>query len=231
MMTALDFWAGQGFQVLWVHLTTAPDGDAGRLAYHHKRLRQSVEAKWGYEGLQFVEVITKEGHGVIHALWAWRPHTWRRGEKARPFYVPQRWLSEAWGRIHGAKVVWIEKVRTEEAGRLARYMAGQYMAGQEAVVRITASWKRMLGISGVRLWRWWRAHYRETERKEALMTWKDLLRSGKADLRNVGEVSLLSIRARARAWIKVEETLGRPRDRKARSRFYENVERSDEQAL
>jgi hypothetical protein len=42
----------------------------------------------------------------------------------------QPWLSETWGRLHGAPVVWIQSVKldTVDQLRLSKYMATQYMA-------------------------------------------------------------------------------------------------------
>lgn len=82
LMTVLDFWGGHGYQIVWVQLTTAPDGDAKRLAAHHQRLRRMVGRRWGFGDIQWAEALTLEGHGVIHALWAWKG--------TRSFYVPQR---------------------------------------------------------------------------------------------------------------------------------------------
>ena len=39
----LWFWECHQFQVLWVTLSTAEGGDAEKLTYHHKQLRQRIE--------------------------------------------------------------------------------------------------------------------------------------------------------------------------------------------
>jgi hypothetical protein len=214
-MTVLDFWGGHSYQVVWVHLTTAPDGDGGRLAAHHQRLRRMVSRRWGFAEIQWAEALTLEGHGVIHALWVWKG--------ARSFYVPQKWLSEAWGRIHGAPVVWIERVRMHDAGALAKYMVTQYMAGQEALRQVRVSWRPMLGVSGVALWAWWKRHYRPHERREALETFRKLLREGRSTVRGVGEVTVTGVRAARRSahgpngWLR-EGVMSREAQRRGRRR-------------
>lgn len=44
----LWFWEAHHFQVLWVTLSTAEGGQADKLTYHHKQLRQRIERQLGY---------------------------------------------------------------------------------------------------------------------------------------------------------------------------------------
>ena len=62
----LWFWEAHHFQVLWVTLSTADGGQADKLTYHHKQLRQRIERQLGYRGLEYYQVRTEEGHGVLH---------------------------------------------------------------------------------------------------------------------------------------------------------------------
>ena len=56
-----------------VTLSTAEGGDAEKLKpYHHKQLRNRVERQLGFQGLEYYQVGTEEGHGVLHIFWAWR---------------------------------------------------------------------------------------------------------------------------------------------------------------
>ncbi len=43
----LYFWESHRFQVLWVTLSTGPGGNADKLTYHHKQLRQRIERHMG----------------------------------------------------------------------------------------------------------------------------------------------------------------------------------------
>jgi len=144
--------------VLWVCLTTAPGGDARRLAYNHQRLRQRIESVLGFKGLEFIVVKTREGHGVLHALWGWRPPPGWRG---KDFYVPQKWLSEEWRRIHNAYVVWISRVRKGRRSlrRVGAYAVAQYVAEQRGFERLSWSWRRSLGFPLAGAWealrKWW----------------------------------------------------------------------------
>jgi hypothetical protein len=121
----------------WVGLTTRKGGDAAKLAQNHWRLRKWIEKTLGFEGLQYVQVSTSEGGGVLHIVWAWR------GE--RSFYIPQHKLSAAWGRIHGAPIVWISAMGTtrKDCKNTARYMITQYCVEQDGFKRLSYSWDRL----------------------------------------------------------------------------------------
>jgi hypothetical protein len=47
----LWFWEAHHFQVLWVTLSTAEGGQADKLTYHHKQLRQRIERQLGLSRL------------------------------------------------------------------------------------------------------------------------------------------------------------------------------------
>jgi hypothetical protein len=53
-------------------------------------------------------------------------HVIFRGE-----YIPQEWLSKTWEELHGAKIVFIEKLYGNSK-RMAAYLATQYLSLQEA---------------------------------------------------------------------------------------------------
>jgi hypothetical protein len=101
-------------------------------------------------------VETSEGHGVIHAIVAWRP---RDGYRQRPFLIPKAWLHAEWEKIHGAWATSVEKVSMHagSARGISRYIANQYLAsqtkeGESALVRIAGSWRRTFGFSLGRAW-------------------------------------------------------------------------------
>jgi len=168
-------------------LSTARGGDSGRLSDHHKRLRQSVERHLGFSGLEFVQVSTSEGNGVLHIVWAWRG--------SRSFYVPQAWLSSEWNRIHGAPVVWIAPIggSRRDAHFTSRYMVTQYCVEQNGFKRLSWSWSR-LPFALVSSWETlkrlashsylddgfrWQRHYVLTI-SEVVAAWEHLLESGSA---------------------------------------------------
>jgi len=129
-----DYWQSRGYQFLWVMLSTANGGNASKLAYDHKRLRLSLDRRLGFGGVQFFQVLTTEGNGVLHVVWAWKGQ--------RSFYVPQDWLSREWNRIHGAPVVWVRRVGNGQRDRdkVSRYVIQQYCGGQSGFVRFSYSW-------------------------------------------------------------------------------------------
>ncbi len=182
----LWFWECHQFQVLWVTLSTAEGGDAEKLTYHHKQLRQRIERQLGFQGLEYYQVRTEEGHGVLHIFWAWRVPD---GERARRFWISQEWLSAQWQSLHGAPVVWIKAYQPSHRSRnrLSRYVISQYVQDQCGYVNMCWSWKRSLGFPISRLWeemrhQWsTRNAYRrirgeiEIPRIVFIKTWEDLL--------------------------------------------------------
>jgi len=171
----LKFWLSHDYQVLWVCLTSSPNSDAKALAYHHQILRQRIERELGYPGVEHFQVRTKEGYGVLHCFWAWRER--RPGFRQRSFYVPQDWLSRAWEEIHGAKIVWVCRLRKSKKSIkiVSAYAVSQYCAGQSKFERMSWSWKRSLGFPMVRVWNWIRSRYEDLH--DSLLIW-DLLLSG-----------------------------------------------------
>lgn len=147
----LWFWECHGFQVLWIMLSTAAGGDASKLSYRHKLIRQRIERLLGYVGIEHYQVRTEEGHGVLHIFWAWRP---RPGERARRFWIDQRWLSTQWEQIHGAPIVWVKAYRPgrHSRNRLSRYVISQYVQDQSGYVNMCWSWKRSLGFPLGAVW-------------------------------------------------------------------------------
>jgi hypothetical protein len=142
----LWFWECHQFQVLWVTLSTAEGGDAEKLTYHHKQLRQRIERQLGFQGLEYYQVRTEEGHGVLHIFWAWRVPD---GERARRFWISQEWLSSQWQALHGAPVVWIKAYQPSHRSRnrLSRYVISQYVQDQCGYVNMCWSWKTVAWLS------------------------------------------------------------------------------------
>ncbi len=124
-------------QISRIDLTTADNGPAHLLRRHLQELRRRVERDLGYKGVETFVVETSEGNGVLHMVWAWA------GD--RPFIIDQGWLSEQWDTIHGAYIVYIQRMNlgNNSIRRVGRYFALQYLADQRgALVRMSWSWKR-----------------------------------------------------------------------------------------
>ena len=195
------YWSTHDYQLLWVMLSTAPGGDRSKLAYHHKRIRQQLERKLGYKGVQMFQVETSEGHGVLHIVWAWH------GDQT--FYVPQDWLSAEWERIHGAKIVWVSRIggSKKDRDKVGRYMIAQYCGSQSGFVRFSWSWwsmdvavsknweslKRLASVSfydETARWHWRREYI--LPMSEVITAWESLLTDGETML---GE-TLIELRGR-----------------------------------
>jgi hypothetical protein len=182
-------------QLLRVDLTTASGGPSHLLRKHLQELRRRIERDLGFKGLETFVVETSEGNGVLHMVWAWA------GD--RPLIVEQKWLSEQWERIHGAKIVWIRRMGLEKKDirTVSRYFALQYLANQgDALVRMSWSWRRARFAIG-KGWKFmWRALRRINRRRQAqdwrypcddvpfselLIAWEELLSVGSCTLGSV----------------------------------------------
>lgn len=185
--TVLHYWEHNGYQGLWVMLSSAPGCDPELLASHHARLVERVERERNYPGIEYFVVKTAEGEnlepsarGVLHVLWFWRPPV---GSPHRYFQVPWSWLTAAWQEIHGAKVVTVSRYRpgAQSKRKLSRYLVSQYCAGQNALVRYFWSWRRTFGVPIVALWlSFRRAHGGAT--RAIVDAWQSLLEHGTAEV-------------------------------------------------
>jgi hypothetical protein len=124
---------GQGAQLLRVDLTSSPDSIPGTLSRHFQELRRRVQRVYGYDVRAFI-VQTKEGQpaGVLHMIWAI--------SQSKAVWIDQKWISDQWENIHGAKVAWISRLPHNGVKNVARYFSCQYLAGQESIVRISWPW-------------------------------------------------------------------------------------------
>lgn len=138
VLDLLRFWQANGFQCLWVTLTSAPDSPKGRLRADFHVLRKRIGRERGFLDFPYVCVDTGEGHGVLHMIWAWLDPDPR---KRASFYIPFEWLQEEWKAIHGAFHVNIKRIggADKDARKLSNYIVSQYCAGQNALVRLSQS--------------------------------------------------------------------------------------------
>jgi len=150
-MSLLTFWDAYDYQVNWVTLTTASDGDADLLNVHFTILKKRIERTFGFLGIQHFIVKTDEGNGVYHLYLAWKA---RKGMRRKSFFIPYDWLKENWFDIHGAFEVRIRRVRKgrQSRERLSAYNVSHYCANQELIVRTSWSWKLALGGALAKTW-------------------------------------------------------------------------------
>lgn len=182
--------SGRGCQLLWVMLSTAEGGDAGKLGRHFQELRRRMEKRFSFY-VEFFKVETGEGNGVLHMLWAIK--------RERPVYISQKWLSREWESIHGARVVWISRITQgpKSTRNVAKYLVSQYLGGQCALIRVSWSWKRAR-LSIGKAWCSFRREWRRGEhinpfkgmtgwcmkfsRHDMFDTWDKILRLGECSI-------------------------------------------------
>jgi hypothetical protein len=182
IMSMLTYWRSFNHAVLWITLTSSEKSDPKKLSYHFQILKQRIERKYGFSRLEHVNIRTSEGNGVYHTFLAYKlPNGWRPYR----FYIPQKWLSDAWKDIHGAEVVWIERVKKgyKSHKRLSGYAVSQYCAGQSKFERLSWSWKRSLGGALVKTWK--KLLKLSENGKETLDFWNKLLSGQKIELGTV----------------------------------------------
>jgi hypothetical protein len=144
----LRYWQANGYQCLWVTLTSSPSSPDKRLRADYQVLRKRVGRELGFTEFEYVCVDTREGHGVLHMIWAWKDQNLR---KRASFYLPFEWLQEQWKEIHGAFHVNVKRIggADKDARRLSRYIVAQYCGGQNALVRLSQS-KMAISLSRMR---------------------------------------------------------------------------------
>lgn len=175
----LTYWAEHGYTVSWVMLSSSPASDPKKLSRHHGELRRRVERVWGFKGIEFFQVKTTEGHGVLHLYWAWKAPNGYRG---RPFIVPQVWLSEQWNKIHQASVVWISRMKLggRSVARVTRYVVTQYLVDQEkggvsCLDGMSWSWRRTFGFPFVKMWNVFKDTYSGSLKVGLYEKWNEFL--------------------------------------------------------
>jgi hypothetical protein len=151
VLSCLQFWQSHGYQVLWLMFSTAAGGSKSALSADHASLIKRVE-RLGFPRVQHFQVRTGEGNGVLHVLWAWKADD---GFRQKSFFIGQRWLSNAWYELHGARIVWICRVggRRRDVFQVARYCISQYVGNQSFYEYMSYSWKRAFGFPLVSCWR------------------------------------------------------------------------------
>lgn len=72
VLDRLNYWMAHGYQCLWVTLTSSPASPTDKLRKDFQTLRKRMARQLGYERVEYVCVDTREGHGVLHIILAWK---------------------------------------------------------------------------------------------------------------------------------------------------------------
>ena len=100
--------------------------DRSKIAHNFQVLRKRILRSLGVK-VEYFRLRTDEGPGgVLHVIY-------------KGGFIPQRWLSRNWKQIHGAPVVWIQKLRGSPR-RLANYLVSNYLVGHHGFTRQSWSW-------------------------------------------------------------------------------------------
>lgn len=97
-----------------------------------KRIARAKYEKDGFLGFKFNRYFclrTSEGNTVLHIVY------WGQ-------YIPQRWLSRTWNKIHGAKIVDIRKCYSNrrKVNGLVGYLLSRYLQNQP-IERMSYGWR------------------------------------------------------------------------------------------
>ncbi len=113
----------RGERLRLMTLTTYREGLRHLLPAHFSALHKRIIRKYGR--FDYIKVITSEGFGTIHVVYDGT-------------YIPQRWLSVAWGDIHGSPIVDIRSVYRHNNNSLARYLVSHLV--EQPYARMSWSW-------------------------------------------------------------------------------------------
>lgn len=176
LLAFLEYWESHHFSIIRMDLTTAPGGSADLLGDHFEELLARITRREKRK-VQFWRLTTREGLGVIHSLLACP------GD--RSLYVEHKWLSAQWRRIHGAPRVYVKRYQVSGGSRerVSKYLVSQYIAGQEAGVRLSASYRETFGFPLEATWALFRDGAVSEGRKDAVERWRGLLRGEDASPR------------------------------------------------
>lgn len=72
VLDRLNYWQAHRYQCLWVTLTSSPSSPSDTLRKDFQALRKRMGRQLGFENIQYVCVDTREGHGVLHIILAWK---------------------------------------------------------------------------------------------------------------------------------------------------------------
>lgn len=72
VLDRLNLWQATGYQCLWLTLTSSPTSSSEQLRRHFQTLKKRMARQLGYEGIEYICVDTREGHGVLHMILAWK---------------------------------------------------------------------------------------------------------------------------------------------------------------
>lgn len=137
----------RGDRLRFMTLTTAVGGSVRLLRRHFQTLRKRIEHHFHFK-VQYWSIRTNEGNGVLHIVF-------------KGGFIPQKWLSDAWNSIHGAKIVDI-RVLKGSPKRLAGYLISNYLLKQ-SYERMSWSWDWVFrGFVGL-----WRSHFADWYRSDA----------------------------------------------------------------
>jgi len=135
LLSWCTYYRGKGFQLFRLDLTSSKISPREKMGENFQLLRRMIERKFKCRVLYF-KIETSEGNGVYHMVVAIKSN--------RAVYIPQKWLSKKWRKLHMAPVVYIKRVSSGHRNlrNIGKYLMEQYLAGQSALLRVSWSWWR-----------------------------------------------------------------------------------------
>lgn len=135
----------RGDRLRFMTLTSSSVSEYQLLSRHLQVLRKRISHAFGFLP-QYWKINTNEGNGVLHVVF-------------KGGFIPQKWLSDAWNSIHGARIVDIRVLRGSPR-KLANYLVGNYLCKQ-SFERMSWSWgwvfRGFCGIWRSRFSSWYRS--------------------------------------------------------------------------
>lgn len=135
-------WRRHGLVLFFVTLTSGNDSQGHMLRKHFEVWRKRIARHYGVDPglIQYRGVDTTEGNGVLHMILA-VPQVCTVLVKGQRWLAPASMLKEWWDDIHGARFLNVKLIQDGDTSvrRLTGYIVTQYVAGQDALIRMSGS--------------------------------------------------------------------------------------------
>lgn len=160
LLSGLQHHQAQRSRIRILTLTSVPGTSWRRLNSWFQALRKRIERKYAKMHYWKLRSFEGPGAGVLHVLYAGP-------------WIPQSWLSRAWRSITGARIVYIQELKSRSGSkRIARYMISNYMMHHE-IFRQSWSWSWLFrGFVGY----WNRVKGKTSCLGDAIAVWSRIVR-------------------------------------------------------
>lgn len=177
----MEYQLGRGYAIRHIRLGSLPNADRKTFVDARLKFLRKCRAEYGYFECAFIPEVG-DLHGALHHHMLVASSRYRR--------IEQTWISDTWGELTNAPVVWVNAVATPDdrdnlpdtagyfAGYLVKNPAGRLQLTRHALPRHSTidyhTIKRLYGLPLENAWG--RTQYRTTP--DVINAWRSYLASG-----------------------------------------------------